>query len=184
IAELAHRAEAEATAEERAAALLFAQGLLQTHDVLDGFTEGEASPSASSSSSAQAIPSSSRDVEARPDEFTDHKDAPSGRLEAIKLTGDPNIPRCEYTFIAPDIGHKGFVRVCDEELFKGARVVRSAGHIAGRGFISDQYTPSQLILVSHDRLAQFWEGFKHISFYQRVDLDALMKSGMDDTASS
>ncbi|RMY60556.1 hypothetical protein D0865_01460 [Hortaea werneckii] len=122
IAELAHRAEAEATAEERAAALLFAQGLLQTHDVLDGFTEGEASPSASSSSSAQAIPSSSRDVEARPDEFTDHKDAPSGRLEAIKLTGDPNIPRCEYTFIAPDIGHKGFVRVCDEELFKGARV--------------------------------------------------------------
>ncbi|RMX92715.1 hypothetical protein D0868_13259 [Hortaea werneckii] len=137
IAELAHRAEAEATAEERAAALLFAQGLLQTHDVLDGFTEGEASPSASSSSSAQAIPSSSRDVEARPDEFTDHKDAPSGRLEAIKLTGDPNIPRCEYTFIAPDIGHKGFVRVCDEQLFKGARVVRSAGHIAGRGFISD-----------------------------------------------
>ncbi|KAI7353496.1 hypothetical protein KC354_g11525 [Hortaea werneckii] len=184
IAELAHRAEAEATAEERAAALLFAQGLLQTHDVLDGFTEGEASPSASSSSAAQAIPSSSRDVEAPPDEFTDHKDAPSGRLEAIKLTGDPNIPRCEYTFIAPDIGHKGFVRVCDEELFKGARVVRSAGHIAGRGFISDQYTPSQLILVSHDRLAQFWEGFKHISFYQRVDLDALMKCGMDDTASS
>ncbi|RMY49784.1 hypothetical protein D0865_07289 [Hortaea werneckii] len=122
IAELAYRAEAEATAEERAAALLFAQGLLQPHEVLDGFTEGEASPSASSSSAAQATPSSSRVVETPPDEFTDHKDAPSGRLEAIKLTGDPNIPRCEYTFIAPDIGHKGFVRVCDEEMFKGARV--------------------------------------------------------------
>ncbi|RMX71162.1 hypothetical protein D0869_15914 [Hortaea werneckii] len=140
IAELAYRAEAEATAEERAAALLFAQGLLQPHEVLDGFTEGEASPSASSSSAAQATPSSSRAVETPPDEFTDHKDAPSGRLEAIKLTGDPNIPRCEYTFIAPDIGHKGFVRVCDEEMFKGARVVRSAGHIAGRGFISVKCT--------------------------------------------
>ncbi|KAI7514129.1 hypothetical protein KC347_g812 [Hortaea werneckii] len=184
IAALAHRAEAEATAEERAAALQFAEGLLQPHEVLDGFTEGEASPSATSSTAAEAIPSSSRAVETPTDEFTDYNDAPSGRLEAIKLTGDPNIPRCEYTFIAPDIGHKGFVRVCDEEMFKGARVVRSAGHIAGRGFISDQYTPSQLIMVSHDRLAQFWEGFGHISFYQRVDLDALMKSGMDNTVSS
>ncbi|KAF2723816.1 hypothetical protein K431DRAFT_310547 [Polychaeton citri CBS 116435] len=100
---------------------------------------------------------------------------PSGRLEAIKLTGDPNIPRGEYTFIAPDIGPKGFMRVCDESIFYGARVVRSAGHIAGRGFRQDQYTPSQLIMISHDRLAQFWEGFGHISFYQRVDLDALMK---------
>jgi hypothetical protein len=41
--------------------------------------------------------------------------------------------------------------------------------------IADQYTPSQLIMVSHDRLAQFWEGFGHISYYQRVDVDALMK---------
>ncbi|KAI6874189.1 hypothetical protein KC323_g781 [Hortaea werneckii] len=148
IAALAHQAETEATAEERAAALLFAEGLLQPHEVLDGFTGGEASQSASSSSAAQAEPSSSWAAEAPADEFTDYNDAPFGRLEAIKLTGDPNIPRCEYTFIAPDIGHKGFVRVCDEEMFKGARVVRSAGHIAGRGFISDQYTPSQLIMTS------------------------------------
>ena len=65
---------------------------------------------------------------------TDYKDAPTGRLEALKLTGDPNIPRGEYTFIAPDIGHGGFERIADEEIFRGARVVRSAGHIAGRGF--------------------------------------------------
>lgn len=67
-------------------------------------------------------------------EVTDVKDPPTGRLEAIKLTGDPNIPRAEYTWIAPDIGTGGLVRIADEELFRGARVVRSAGHIAQRGF--------------------------------------------------
>jgi len=68
------------------------------------------------------------------EEVTDYDNVPTGRLEAIKLTGDPNIPRGEYTWIAPDIGHGGFLRVADEGNFRGARVVRSAGHIAGRGF--------------------------------------------------
>lgn len=58
----------------------------------------------------------------------------SGRIEAVKLTGDPNIPRGEYTFIAPDIGPGGLLRVAQEEMFKGARIVRSVGHIAARGF--------------------------------------------------
>lgn len=59
---------------------------------------------------------------------------PSGRLEAIKLSGDVNVPRAEYTFIAPEIGDSGVVSIADEEPFKGARIVRSAGHIASRGF--------------------------------------------------
>lgn len=57
-----------------------------------------------------------------------------GRIEAVKLTGDPNIPRGEYTFIAPDIGPNGLLRVASEEMFKGARIVKSVGHIAARGF--------------------------------------------------
>lgn len=40
---------------------------------------------------------------------------------------------------------------------------------------ADTYMTSQLILISHDRLAQYWETFGHVSFYQRVDIDEFTK---------
>ncbi|KAK8254039.1 hypothetical protein IWZ00DRAFT_217097 [Phyllosticta capitalensis] len=111
------------------------------------------------------------------DDFVDYDPSIySGRIEAVKLTGDPNIPRGEYTFIAPDIGPDGFYRVAHEKIFQGARVVRSVGHIAARGFRDDEFITSQLIMISHDRLAQYWEPFGHVSFYQRVDVEALLAS--------
>ena len=61
-----------------------------------------------------------------------------GRLDAIKLTGDENIPRGEPSWIAEDIGRGGLLRVADERMFRGARVVKSAGHIAARGFASGE----------------------------------------------
>lgn len=33
---------------------------------------------------------------------------------------------------------------------------------------------SQLVLISNDRLAQFWIGFGHISFFERVDIDSFL----------
>ncbi|OIW28097.1 hypothetical protein CONLIGDRAFT_462511 [Coniochaeta ligniaria NRRL 30616] len=98
-----------------------------------------------------------------------------GRLEAIKLTGDPNVPRGEYTFIVEDLGPAGFVRTIQEAPFHGARVVKSKGHVAGTGFVNDKYIESQLILTSHDRLAQYWVGFGHISFFERVNIDDFIK---------
>ena len=64
----------------------------------------------------------------------------SGRLEAVKLTGDINVPRGEYSFVAEDIGHNGLVRISGEEEFKNARIVRSWGHIASRGFIDGTFS--------------------------------------------
>lgn len=98
-------------------------------------------------------------------------EAPSGRLEAIKLTGDINVPRGEYTWIAEDIGPNGLIRVANEQMFVGARTVRSWGHIAERGYRHDRFISSQLIMISHDSLAQYWEDFGHISFYKRVNID-------------
>lgn len=115
-----------------------------------------------------------------------------GRLEAIKLTGDPNVPRGEYTFVVEDLGPPGFVRTIEEPPFQGARVVKSKGHVAGTGFVNgkplmcaeydycqvtngcslqDKYIDAQLILTSHDRLAQYWIGMGHISFFERVNID-------------
>ena len=58
----------------------------------------------------------------------------SGAIEAIKITGDVNIPRGQHTFIADDIGPNGLVRIADEPPFRGARIVKSRGHVANRGF--------------------------------------------------
>ncbi|ETS73154.1 hypothetical protein PFICI_15099 [Pestalotiopsis fici W106-1] len=100
-----------------------------------------------------------------------HERVHQGSLEAIKLTGDTNVPRGERTFIAPNLGELGLVGVEDREPFAGSRVVKSKGHIAHDGFINDTYTRSQLILISPNRLAQYWIDFGHISYYERVDID-------------
>jgi hypothetical protein len=63
-----------------------------------------------------------------------------GSLEAIKLTGDPHVPRGEYTFISDDIGKAGFVRTATEARFKGARIVKSRGHIAANMFRNGEFS--------------------------------------------
>ncbi|EEH20564.1 hypothetical protein PABG_02795 [Paracoccidioides brasiliensis Pb03] len=99
---------------------------------------------------------------------------PRQRLEAVKLTGDTNVPRGEISFLSEDIGAGGLIRVADEDLFKGARVVRAQGHIAWTNFRDDKFIPAQLFLISNDCMALFWEELKHISYYRRVDVDELV----------
>ncbi|ORY70286.1 uncharacterized protein BCR38DRAFT_103734 [Pseudomassariella vexata] len=117
-----------------------------------------------------------------------------GRLEAIKLTGDPNVPRGEYTFVADNLANDGIVEIAEHPPFAGARMVKSRGHIASMGFLygivppcmiefggntvdtlADKFVESRLILISHDCLAQYWVGFGHISYFERVDIDQFLK---------
>ena len=106
---------------------------------------------------AKEVDNSRDDVSVSRDAQASRMETPSGRLEAIKLTGDVNVPRGEYTWIAEDIGPNGLIRVANEQMFLGARTVKSWGHIAGRGYRHDRFIPSQLIMISHDSLAQYWE---------------------------
>ncbi|KAI9650461.1 hypothetical protein NHQ30_000476 [Ciborinia camelliae] len=97
-----------------------------------------------------------------------------GSLRAIKLTGDPNVPRGEFSWVADDIGEKGLIRYGKHE-WPGARIVKSRGQIGNHGFKNPKYIESQLIMISHDELAQYWVPFGHISFFRRVDIDAFIK---------
>lgn len=90
------------------------------------------------------------DIEVLEADERDEDEIYQGQILAVKLTGDPNIPRGEYTFIAPDIGRDGTVRIADEEMFKGARIVRSVGHIAARG-----YREGTFFGTSHPRKYRF-----------------------------
>ena len=45
--------------------------------------------------------------------------------------------------------------------------------------VTDKYIEGQLIMISHNKLAQYWVGFGHISFYERVDIDKFL-SPYDD----
>lgn len=60
-------------------------------------------------------------------------------LRAVKLTGDPNVPRGELSFVALDTGPHGLIRVAEEEPFVGARIVHSFGHVAGIGFRDSKF---------------------------------------------
>ena len=67
-----------------------------------------------------------------------HERVHRGELKAIKLTGDPNVPRGEYSFIVDDLGDAGFIRIAQGGQFHGARVVKSRGHIANTGFLNGE----------------------------------------------
>ena len=62
-----------------------------------------------------------------------------GSLRAVKLTGDANVPRGEYSFIVDDLGERGVVEVAKEEPFVGVTVVRSRGHVASAGFVNGEF---------------------------------------------
>ena len=58
---------------------------------------------------------------------------PQRALMAVKLTGDPNVPRGQDTFTA-DLGESGVLRKATEQEFAGVKVVKSWGHIAETNF--------------------------------------------------
>lgn len=61
------------------------------------------------------------------------------RLVAIKLTGDPNVPRGEVSWVAYCLGRAGYLSHCHEPEFRGGKRVVSQGHVAYRGFTNGTF---------------------------------------------
>lgn len=80
--------------------------------------------------------------EESPDEFEKRKHDETvyrGPLEAVKLTGDPNVPRGEVTFRVADLGERGLINICQYEPFEGVRIVKSQGHVGSTGFVNGEF---------------------------------------------
>jgi hypothetical protein len=60
-------------------------------------------------------------------------------LEIIKIHGDPNVPRGEYSFVFPDISVVH--RRCTEIEFEGLSATRGYGQIAGTFFRDPTWIP-------------------------------------------
>ena len=103
----------------------------------------------------QTLPPPNRDDEN--DAFRGDEGIFKGSIEAIKLTGDPFVPRGEHTFVADDIGAAGFIRVAQEAPFQGARVVKCRGHVAERGFREGE-----------SRSTLYKTAFTYVEFFRQI----------------
>ncbi|KAK9328020.1 hypothetical protein V1520DRAFT_371587 [Lipomyces starkeyi] len=116
------------------------------------------------------------DYESHGGEFVLFHQPTKNRLEAIKLTGDPNVPRAEYSFVVDDLSHTE--RVCVEREWPGARVVAAQGHTAALNFTNNAFSPTQLILISDDLVAHYWINLSRIKIFRRVNIEDLIRGGM------
>ncbi|KAK9466129.1 hypothetical protein V1512DRAFT_263943 [Lipomyces arxii] len=115
------------------------------------------------------------DYESHGGEFLLFHQPDATRLEAIKLTGDPNVPRGEFSFIVDDLTHTD--RICSEQEWPGARVVAARGHTASLHFVNNVFSPTQLFLISEDIVAHYWIDLNRIKMFRRIDIDGLIKGG-------
>lgn len=78
-----------------------------------------------------------------------------GRLEAVKLTGDANVPRGEVTFVVDELGNGGTeIHVEHPNMTFSARAIESRGHIARTGFANGECWPCSCV-----RDMRWWFGW-------------------------
>lgn len=67
-------------------------------------------------------------------------------LHAVKITGDPNIPRGELSWIVEDLTTPS--RLCTESEWPGARAYKGKGQISAHGFSNPTWIETEIIFYS------------------------------------
>ncbi|GAO49292.1 hypothetical protein G7K_3444-t2 [Saitoella complicata NRRL Y-17804] len=75
-------------------------------------------------------------------------------LHAVKITGDPNVPRGEITFRVPDIVNP--VRTKTSEDGTTRKYYPAWGQIAGYGFTSSEWTEAEFVWMSDEEIVLRW----------------------------
>lgn len=122
------------------------------------------------------------------------------RLEAVKLTGDENVPRGELTFVVPDL--RNIVEVETGKEWGGARVIPASGQVADTQFrngkrcpkwvgndrglmrVVARFIPCNLLWIDNDDVALHWMfpddddvgggSGEFVNRYKRMDVDVLL----------
>ena len=123
------------------------------------------------------------------------------RLEVMKLTGDTNVPRGEYTFIIPNMSfgdtqtgspgecletHSSFLRYAhpdtDPRMWLGKPVFKGSGQLAHHGFTGREWSALELLVIdsgnvperNFGEVAIVWKELHHASTARRVNVDRLL----------
>ncbi|KAI5803753.1 hypothetical protein EDC01DRAFT_468552 [Geopyxis carbonaria] len=86
-----------------------------------------------------------------------HQSADGSRLEAIKLTGDPNVPRGELTWRVPDLAAVMRTTPAWEVEWPDAQVVAGEGQLADTGYKNACWVPLEVILAAPDKVVAMWD---------------------------
>ncbi|KAF8455893.1 hypothetical protein BGX38DRAFT_1165174 [Terfezia claveryi] len=126
-----------------------------------------------------------------------HPKSHNWRLEVTKLTGDINVPRGEYAFIVPNMGHdskvggrsnlpSSFVRYAqpatDPKIWCGKPVYKGQGQLAHHGFTRRTWTEIELVVLNsgsvpeknNGEVAVVWKVLHLASRARRVDVVRLL----------
>ncbi|KAI5858417.1 hypothetical protein BZA05DRAFT_381144 [Tricharina praecox] len=110
-------------------------------------------------------------------------------IDAVKLTGDTDLPRGKVLFTVRDL--ENIVRVADDSEWPGARVVPAGVRIGGRRHglsaanvaniaRNGNWEYAELFLVSNDKVALHWMGGREgdrIATFERIDVDTFVYGG-------
>ncbi len=93
-------------------------------------------------------------------------------LHAVKITGDPNVPRGQFSWIVDNLATH---RICQEDEWPGARAVLGRGQISPHGYSAPTWIEVEIIFHD-DGIALWWKEMLHMFVFHLTCTDLTYSS--------